>query len=69
MIGEGVMTVRQWAQELGCTRARVYQMIAQARLEPSKVGAQWLLTPHDRASILARPRRKPGRPKKTVDTV
>jgi len=66
----GILTVRQWAAELGVTRAWVYQMIKRAGVQPAMVGQQWLLTPVDRTMILARPRGKPGRPRtKVLDTV
>lgn len=64
----GVMTVKQWAEELGCTRAWVYQMLKQSGVPLTKVGSQWLLSEADRALVLARPRRPMGRPKK-VQTV
>ena len=60
----GVMTVKQWADELQCSRAWVYQMLKQSGIAPTKVGSQWLLSEADRALVLARPRRPLGRPKR-----
>jgi excisionase family DNA binding protein len=60
----GVMTVKEWAQELGCTRAWVYQMLKQSGITPTKIGSQWILSPADRALVLARPRKPMGRPKR-----
>lgn len=66
IVPANIMTVRQWADELGVTRAWVYQMIRQSGIQPAMVGQQWLLTPVDRTMILARPRKKRGRPRKQL---
>lgn len=66
----GMLTVREWAEQLGCSRAWVYAMMSRAKVRPLKVGAQWWLRPEDRDAIMARPRGTPGRPrKKPIDTV
>ena len=62
----GVMTVQQWANELGCSRAWVYMMLKQSGIPPTKVGSQWVLSEADRALVLARPRRPLGRPRKDL---
>jgi excisionase family DNA binding protein len=66
VLPEGILTVRQWAEQLGVSRAWVYQMIKRSGIQPAVVGPQWLLTPVDRTLILARPRGKPGRPRKVL---
>lgn len=65
-IPPGVMTVKEWAEQLGCSRAWVYMMLKQSGIAQTKVGSQWVLSEADRALVLARPRRPLGRPRKDL---
>ena len=62
------ITVSEFARRQGVTRQAVHFWMAQTPgLQPSRIGGLVLLTAADCRRILARPRKKMGRPKKVVD--
>ena len=62
---DGVMTLKEYAAELGVTRARVHQLVKATGLTLKKFAGVCILTAEDRAAIQQRPRRASGRPRKT----
>jgi hypothetical protein len=61
------MTMREFADSLGVTRARVHQLVQRVGLTPTKYGPAYMLTPAEREAIINRPRRPAGRPKKAQE--
>ena len=64
---DGAMTMKEYAAELGVTRARVHQLVQATGLTLAKFGGVCILTPADREAIQNRPRRKTGRPRKVQE--
>jgi predicted DNA-binding protein YlxM (UPF0122 family) len=61
------MTMREFADALGVTRARVHQLVQRVGLKLTKYGPAYMLTPAEREAIINRPRRPAGRPKKAQE--
>jgi len=62
------ITVTEFARRQGVSRAAVHKwMQALPDLRPLRIGGLVLLSAKDCQRLLARPRKKMGRPKKVVD--